>query len=129
MPLARCFAPCCSFASSVQSVPTGQPKAMIFVRLTTSNRTHEAMRSCGPAPHPGAGYPLRDDGIEDIILRLEMMIEIAPRDAERCRNVCKGGGLVSAFVEHSIRGFDDQFTRFRCRHRYRLHDQGLGQLT
>ncbi|MPL84736.1 hypothetical protein SDC9_30701 [bioreactor metagenome] len=53
-------------------------------------------------------HPARNDGLEDLVLGLEMVIEIPARDANRRGDVGKGRGFEAAFVEQEIRFLDDE---------------------
>jgi hypothetical protein len=43
-----------------------------------------------------------DDRIKDLVLRFEMVVEIASRYADRFGNICKRGGFEAAFIEQPV---------------------------
>ncbi len=59
--------------------------------------------------------PQPDHGVEDLVLRPEMVVEIAARNADRRRDVGEGGRLEAVFIEQPVGRLDDLLPgRGRC---------------
>lgn len=59
--------------------------------------------------------PPVDDGLENFVFRLEMMVEIAPRNADRRRDIGKRSVLEPLLVEQPV-GLADDLVAGRARH-------------
>jgi hypothetical protein len=60
--------------------------------------------------------PSVDHGRQDLVLRLEIVVEVPARDADGGGDVGEGGRIVAAFVEQPVRHLDDRVARLRSGH-------------
>ena len=103
-----------SLSSSVHSEPCGQPYRAIFLALLRERReqclqpgARAVVRRLDPGEHrPGLAQVRFDDRLDQVVLGLEVVVDVAERYAGRGRDVRERGPLDATGVEHLARGVD-----------------------